>query len=122
MIAFLVTMPISISMPITTGKLKGRPVASSAKIAPPMESGSENRMVMGCRKLPNSSTSTLIDHHDARAHRVAEALEHLAHHLGVAGLLERDAGIVLQRFDFGKLEHLVHRDAERVGADRGRRR
>ena len=27
-------------------------------MAPPIESGSENRMVTGCRKLPNSSTST----------------------------------------------------------------
>jgi hypothetical protein len=27
-------------------------------IAPPIDSGSEMRMVIGCRKLPNSSTSS----------------------------------------------------------------
>jgi multidrug efflux pump subunit AcrB len=59
MMAFLVTIPISISTPITTGKLKGWPVTRSAKIAPPMEKGRENRMVSGCRKLPKSRTSTL---------------------------------------------------------------
>ena len=58
MMAFLVTMPISIRMPITTGRLIGWPVMASATMAPPIESGSENRMVIGCRKLPNSSTST----------------------------------------------------------------
>ena len=58
MMAFLVTMPISIRMPITTGRLIGWPVTASATMAPPMDSGSENRMVTGCRKLPNRSTST----------------------------------------------------------------
>ena len=58
MMAFLVTMPISIRMPIHTGVVSCLPVSSSATIAPPIESGSENRMVIGCRKVPNSSTST----------------------------------------------------------------
>ena len=58
MMAFLVTMPISIRMPIHTGVVSCLPVNSSAAIAPPIESGSENRMVIGCRKVPNSSTST----------------------------------------------------------------
>ena len=57
MIAFLVTMPISIRMPMTTGIDIALWVSSSAMIAPPIESGSETRMVIGCRKLPNSSTS-----------------------------------------------------------------
>ena len=58
MIAFLVTMPISIRMPMTTGRLIGLAVIASATMAPPTDSGSENRMVTGCRKLANSSTST----------------------------------------------------------------
>ena len=58
MMAFLVTMPISIRMPITTGMLSGRSVTSKPKMAPPTDSGSENRMVIGCRKLPKSSTSS----------------------------------------------------------------
>ncbi len=56
MIAFLVTMPISIRMPITTGIDIALWVMSSAMIAPPIDSGSEIRMVIGWRKLPNSST------------------------------------------------------------------
>ena len=66
-------------------------VMSSAMIAPPIESGSENRMVIGCRKLPNSSTSTPVDHHQAGAHRRGEGGEHLAHDLDVAGLADLDA-------------------------------
>ena len=58
MMAFLVTIPISMSTPITTGMLIGRSVTSSARMAPPIESGSENRMVIGWVKLPNSSTRT----------------------------------------------------------------
>src|SRR5579859_3251701 len=58
MMAFLVTMPISIRMPIHTGMVSCLPVKSSAPTAPPIDSGSENRMVSGCRKVPNNSTST----------------------------------------------------------------
>ena len=58
MMAFLVTMPISIRMPIHTGVVSCLPVTSSATIAPPIDSGSENRIVIGCRKVPNNSTST----------------------------------------------------------------
>ena len=36
----------------------GFDVTASATMAPPIDRGRENRMVMGCRKLPNSSTST----------------------------------------------------------------
>ena len=58
MMAFLVTMPISIRMPITTGMLIGCPVTSSARITPPRHSGRLSRMVIGWNTLPNSSTST----------------------------------------------------------------
>ena len=43
---------------MTTGRLIGLPVMASATMAPPIDSGSENRMVIGCRNEPNSSTST----------------------------------------------------------------
>ncbi len=58
MIAFLVTMPISISIPITTGVVIGVFVMRSATIAPAIESGSENKMVSGCKMLTNSTAST----------------------------------------------------------------
>jgi hypothetical protein len=58
MIAFLVTMPISIRMPITTGMLIGLPVSSRARITPPIDSGRDSRMVIGWNTLPNSSTRT----------------------------------------------------------------
>ena len=44
--------------PITTGMDIALCVMRSAMIAPPIESGSEIRMVIGCRKLPNRSTSS----------------------------------------------------------------
>src|SRR3984957_5019524 len=50
MMAFLVTMPISPGMDIALWVMR------SAMIAPPIESGSEMRIVIGCRKLPNNST------------------------------------------------------------------
>ncbi len=43
-------------MPITTGIDIALWVMRRAMIAPPIESGSEMRIVIGCRKLPNSST------------------------------------------------------------------
>ena len=58
MMAFLVTIPISIRMPITTGMLMGCPVSSSAAITPPRLSGKDSRMVIGWNTLRNSSTST----------------------------------------------------------------
>ena len=58
MIAFLVTMPISIRMPMTTGVVIGRLVMRSAKIAPAIDSGRENRMVTGCSRLVNNTAST----------------------------------------------------------------
>ena len=57
-IAFLVTMPMSIKTPIHTGVVSCLPASNSPRIAPPIESGSETKIVMGCRKLPNRSTST----------------------------------------------------------------
>ena len=47
MMAFLVTMPMSIRMPMTTGRLMGFDVRASATMAPPMENGSEKRIVTG---------------------------------------------------------------------------
>ena len=58
MMAFFVTMPISIRMPIHTGVVSCLPVTSKASTAPPSDSGSENSIVRGRRKLPNSRTST----------------------------------------------------------------
>jgi multidrug efflux pump subunit AcrB len=49
--AFLVTMPISISTPIRTGIDSGLPVRISPPATPPMASGSENRMVKGWMTL-----------------------------------------------------------------------
>ena len=57
MIAFLVTMPISIRMPRITGIDTGVPVISSAAIEPPIDSGSDARMVIGARNERNSRTS-----------------------------------------------------------------
>ncbi len=57
-IEFLVTMPISISRPISAGMEKLIRVISSESSAPPSDSGSAHRMVAGCRKSWNSSTST----------------------------------------------------------------
>ncbi len=56
-----------------------------------------------------------VDHHDARAHRLGEALEHLLHDLGVAELLQLDAGG--KRLRRGKTLHRRDRLAERRGAD-----
>ena len=58
MIAFLVTMPISIRKPITTGRLIAFWVITRPRMAPPIESGSDNRIVKGCRKLAKSRMST----------------------------------------------------------------
>ena len=60
MIAFFVTMPISIMKPITTGMLIDLPVSKRPRMAPPTESGNVMRMVIGCRKLPNSRIKTVI--------------------------------------------------------------
>ena len=46
-IAFLVTIPISIRMPIRTGIDRADPVRISAAATPPMARGSERRMVKG---------------------------------------------------------------------------
>ena len=58
-IEFLVTMPISISRPISDGIEKLLPVMSSSTNAPPIDSGSAARIVTGCMKSRNSSTSTM---------------------------------------------------------------
>ena len=91
MIAFLVTMPISISMPIQTGMVSCLPVSSSAAMAPPIDSGSENRMVIGCRKRAEQHDQHRIDHHQAGAHGAGEAVGQFLQALGVAGLLDADA-------------------------------
>ena len=58
MMEFLVTIPISIRKPMTTAMLIELPVMNSARIAPPMASGRDIRIVTGVMKLWNSSTST----------------------------------------------------------------
>ena len=58
MIAFFVTTPISMSIPMTTGRLIAFCVSASAMIAPPIESGREKRIVIGCTKLEKRSTRT----------------------------------------------------------------
>ena len=58
MIAFLVTMPMSMRMPMTTGVVIGRLVIKSARITPAIDSGRENRMVIGYSRLVNSTAST----------------------------------------------------------------
>ncbi|MCY1303318.1 hypothetical protein D9M70_530160 [compost metagenome] len=57
-IAFLVTMPISIRMPISTGMDSAFCVRISAAATPPIASGSENRMVNGWITSLNSRIST----------------------------------------------------------------
>ena len=89
MIAFFDTIPISIRMPITTGVVIGMVRASSAMIAPATDSGSDSRMVSGCSRLREQHREHGIDHHQAVAHRLAEALEQLGLQLGVAALLDR---------------------------------
>ena len=58
MMAFFVTTPISIRMPITTGIEIGRLKISRPRMAPPIESGSENRMVRGWKNEAKSRIST----------------------------------------------------------------
>ena len=55
-IEFLVTIPISISKPMSDGIEKLFPVRSNAMNAPPIDSGSAPRIVIGCRKSWNNST------------------------------------------------------------------
>ena len=46
------------SSPISDGRLTESPVSRSARNAPPIASGKAARMVMGLKKLRNSSTRT----------------------------------------------------------------
>ena len=57
--AFLVTIPISIRMPIKTGIDTGEPVTIRAAATPPIAKGSENRMVKGWMTDLNSKISTV---------------------------------------------------------------
>ena len=57
--AFLVTMPINIRMPIKTGMETALPVMINAAATPPMARGSENRMVKGWMTDLNSKISTV---------------------------------------------------------------
>ena len=56
---YLVATPISMISPISDGIEKPLPVSSKAANAPPMDSGSAARIVTGCMKSLNSSTSTV---------------------------------------------------------------
>ena len=60
-------------------------------IAPPIDSGSENRMVIGCRKLSNRTTSTAKTIIRPSRMAVGEAFEQLLLQLRIAGLGDRDA-------------------------------
>ncbi len=51
-------MPISISRPISAGSDRLKPNNASRPNAPPTDSGSAARIVTGCVKSWNSSTST----------------------------------------------------------------
>ncbi|SIL14481.1 Uncharacterised protein [Mycobacteroides abscessus subsp. abscessus] len=57
-IEFLVAMPISMIRPIKDGIDRAFWPISRPTNAPPSASGSAHRMVTGCRKSLNSSTST----------------------------------------------------------------
>jgi hypothetical protein len=57
-IEFLAARPISIRKPISDGIDSDWPVTSRAKNAPPIARGRADRMVIGLKKLRNSSTST----------------------------------------------------------------
>ena len=57
-IEFLVTMPMSIRMPMVAGSDMASPLSNSRPSAPPIDSGSAAMMVSGCAKSWNSSTST----------------------------------------------------------------
>ena len=57
-IEFFVTTPISMISPIIDGIDIALCVTSSATKAPPIDSGSAARIVTGCMKSLNSSTST----------------------------------------------------------------
>jgi hypothetical protein len=58
-IEFLVAMPISMIRPIIDGIDSAVPVTNSARKAPGIDSTSAARMVTGCTKSLNSSTSTM---------------------------------------------------------------
>ena len=92
MMAFLVTMPISIRMPITTGMLIGLLVSSSAATTPPIDSGSDSRMVIGWKTLRNSRTRTPSTISRPAPMASAKPVEHLAHDLGVAAFWMRTPG------------------------------
>jgi hypothetical protein len=83
-------------------------------MTPPIDSGSDNRIVSGWKEVREEQDQHAEHHHDARAHGFGEAVEDLAHHLGVAGLAERHAGrqVLRRRQRLDQAEHL----AQRVGA------
>ena len=92
MMAFLVTMPISMRMPITTGRLIG--IDGQHERDDGAADRQRQREQDGDRlqEAAEQQHQHGIDHHQAGAHGLGEALEHLAHDLGVAELLELDAG------------------------------
>ena len=55
---FFAAIPVSMMMPINAGMDSDLPVTSSRKKAPPNDTGSAARMVIGWKKLLNSRTST----------------------------------------------------------------
>lgn len=54
----MVTIPISMTRPIIVGTSSSLRATSNARNAPPVESDIAERIVTGCRKSLNSSTST----------------------------------------------------------------
>ena len=92
MMAFLVTMPISIRMPITTGALIGLLVASSADDGAAERQRQRDHDGQRLQQAAEQHREHDVDHHQAVAHRRAEAVEQLGLQLGVAGLGDADAG------------------------------
>ena len=118
--AFLDTIPISISIPISTGIDRAELVTIRAAATPPMARGSEKRMVKGWMTERKSRIST-----DSTSIRPSSmALPNDAHHLGlnfgVAGFLQpgragqvNGGGDFLEAFGGGAQRHA----GRQVGAD-----
>ena len=92
MIAFLVTMPISIRMPMTTGVVIGRLVMSSAEDRAADRQRQRKQDGHRLQQAAEQHRQHDIDHHQAVAHRPAESVEQLGLQLGVAAFADRDAG------------------------------
>jgi hypothetical protein len=82
--AFLVTIPISIRMPISTGIDSAEFVRISAAATPPMASGSEKQDGEGLDHRLEQQDQHRQHQHQAHDHRIAEAGHQFLLHLGIA--------------------------------------